>query len=41
VQQLAFAAALDEIGVNADLVNFELLVKPLDVGFYSRRVRLP
>ena len=41
VQQLAFAAALDEIGVNADLVNLELLVDPQDGGFRARRVRLP
>ncbi len=39
VQQLAFAAALDEIDADADLVNLELLVEPEGDGFRVRRRR--
>lgn len=41
IQRLAFAAALDEIDANADLVNLELLVEPERGGFRARRLRLP
>ncbi|WP_292528131.1 DUF5615 family PIN-like protein [Methylocystis sp.] len=41
VQRLAFAAALDEIDADADLVNLELLVEPEGSGFRARRLRLP
>jgi predicted nuclease of predicted toxin-antitoxin system len=41
VQRLAFAAALDEIDANADLVNLELLVESRGDRICTRRLRLP
>ena len=41
VQRSAFAAALDEIDANTDLVNLELLVEPVGGSFRARRRRLP
>jgi hypothetical protein len=41
MQRSAFAAAIEEIDANGELVNLELLVEPSDGVFRARRFPLP